>query len=123
MINPLSLIFGGLVEAGKQLGSLWLTNKKAKIEGKIALSQALVKGDLDYNVAAQRASETSWKDEFLTLFTCGIFALCFIPYFQPAMKAGFLFLKDSVPDWFSYCFVGMYVAVYGLKGWKIFANK
>jgi hypothetical protein len=121
-MNPLSLIFGGVVEAGKTLGSLWLKNKQTKIEGKIAINTAITQGRIDYNVAAQRASEMSWKDEFLTLFTCFIFALCFIPYTQPAMKAGFLFLKDSVPDWFSYCFVGMYVAVYGLKGWKIFKN-
>lgn len=118
-----NLVFGGIVEAGKQLGSLWLTNKKTKIEGKIALNKALVQGDLDYNVAAQRASETSWKDEFLTVFTCTLMAMCFIPHTQPAMKAGFIFLKESTPDWFSYCIVGMYVAVYGLKGWKIFANK
>ena len=122
-MNPLSLIFGGVVEAGKQLGSLWLKNKQTKIEGKIAINQAVTQGRIDYNVAAQRASEMSWKDEFLTLFTCTIFALCFVPSTQPFMKDGFAFLKDSVPDWFSYCFVGMYVAVYGLKGWKIFANK
>jgi hypothetical protein len=122
-MNPFALIFGPVISTVKELGGLWMKKKIARVEGDIAIQQKLLGGDIDYNVWAQRASQTSWKDEFLTLFTCGIFALCFIPATQPAMKEGFLFLKDSVPDWFSYCFVGMYVAVYGLKGWKIFSNR
>jgi hypothetical protein len=122
-MNPFALIFGPIVSTVKELGGLWMKKKIARVEGDIAIQQKLLGGDIDYNVWAQRASQTSWKDEFLTIFTCTIFALCFIPATQPAMKEGFLFLKESVPDWFSYCFVGMYVAVYGLKGWKIFSNK
>jgi hypothetical protein len=119
-MNPLTLIFGPVVGAVKELGSLWMKKRIARVEGEIAIQQQVVAGQLDYNTWAQKASTTSWKDEFLTLFTCAWLTACFIPSLQPVMEKGFMFLKTSTPDWFSYIVVGMYVAVYGLKGWKIF---
>jgi hypothetical protein len=122
-MNPLSLIFGGIIGTVKQLGSLWMKKKIAKVEGEIAIQHRIVAGEVDYNVWAQKAGMSSWKDEWLTLWTTAAVTLCFLPSTQPYMKEGFLFLKESTPDFFQYCFVGMYVAVFGLKGWKIFTNR
>ncbi|MHA2068768.1 MAG: hypothetical protein ACXABY_30760 [Candidatus Thorarchaeota archaeon] len=121
-MNPFSLILGGISNAVSTLGKAWLDNKKAKIEGEYKIQGKVIDGQIDYNTWAQRAGQTSWKDEFLTLWTCAIITLCFVPATQPVMKEGFIFLKEHTPDWLTYCFVGMYVAVYGLKGWKIFKN-
>jgi hypothetical protein len=121
-MNPFSLIFGGITEAVKTLGGAWLQNKRVKMETEAKIQEKVVSGEIDYNTWAQRAGATSWKDEWLTIWTTGMVTACFIPRLQPYMEAGFKFLKDSCPDWFTWCFMGMYVAVFGLKGWKIFKN-
>jgi len=101
---------------------MWLANRKAKSDAKIAVQGLIAKGELDYNVAAQQGMAASLKDEFLVLWTTGLVTLHFFPSFQPQLEAGWTALADIAPDWFGYCFVGMYVAVFGLKGWKIFKN-
>ena len=43
----------------------------------------------------------SLKDEFWTLIFGGILICCFIPYTQPFVKEGFMFLDEHTPAWFS----------------------
>ena len=43
----------------------------------------------------------SLKDEFWTLIFGGILIACFIPYTQPYVKEGFIFLDESTPNWFA----------------------
>lgn len=124
-MNPLALVFGPIVGAVKELGGLWMKKRIAKVEGEIAIQNKVVSGEVDYNVWAQKAGQTSWKDEWLTIWTTMLVTAHFIPHsgIQNALKVGWTNLANVAPDWFGYCFVGMYVAVFGLKGWKIFSNK
>ena len=115
-------ILGAILPGVWKLGSMWMANRKAKSDAKIAVQGLIAKGELDYNVAAQQGMAASLKDEFLVLWTTGLVTLHFFPSFQPQLEAGWTALADIAPDWFGYCFVGMYVAVFGLKGWKIFKN-
>ncbi len=119
-MNPLSLIFGPVVGAVKELGSLWMKKKIAKVEGEIQIQQRVVAGELDYNTWAQKAGMSSWKDEWLTIWTTALVTAHFMPGLNGYLKNGWDALANVAPDWFGYCFVGMYVAVFGLKGWKIF---
>jgi hypothetical protein len=114
-----SIITGGITT----LVSGWFEYAKEKQKAKTAVQTQIIQGETDYNVEAQRGMAASWKDEFLTFWTTGLVTIHFIPYFQPYLEHGWLMLKNTAPDWFGYCFVGMYVAIFGLKGWKIFANK
>ena len=121
-MNPLSLIFGGVVEATKQLGTMWMQGREKKHEAKMAHLARVVKGEVDYNSLAQQGMAASIKDEFLTLWITIFVSLHFYPPMQPYLKHGWTMLADVAPDWFGYCFVGMWAAVFGLKGWKIFKN-
>jgi len=124
-MNPFSLIFGGLVTAAKESYGLYMRKKIAKVEGEIAIQGKVVEGTLDYNTWAQKAGQSSWKDEYLTVWTTMLVTMHFVPIqsVQDALNTGWEALANTAPDWFGYCVVGMYVAVYGLKGWKIFSNK
>jgi hypothetical protein len=105
-----------------ELGKMWMANRRAKSDAKIAIQNKIATGEIDYNVEAQRGMAASLKDEFLVLWTTGLVTLHFFPSVQPHLQHGWKMLADVAPDWFGYCFVGMYVAVFGLKGWKIFKN-
>jgi hypothetical protein len=101
---------------------MWMANRRAKSDAKIAIQARIATGEIDYNVAAQKGMAASLKDEFLVLWTTGVVTALFFPQTQEYVAKGFFMLEKSTPDWFAYCFVGMYVAVFGLKGWKIFKN-
>lgn len=112
---------------GKIAGS-WLETRKVKAEGRIAIASAKVaatvkrteqQGDMD--LEAMRGMAFSWKDELLLIWTLAVVTGCFIPGLQEYVKDGFIFLESATPDWFGWCFTGMYVSVFGLrtfKGWS-----
>lgn len=120
-MNPLSLIFGGVTEAVKTLGSLWLETRKTKIVGQQKLQEQIQQGAIDYNVAAQQGMAASFKDELVTIWMLTMMSLNFVPSMQPYMEKGWEFMQRATPDWFAWAFVGMIVAIFGLKGytgWK-----
>jgi hypothetical protein len=82
----------------------------------------VTQGEIDYNSLAQQGMAASLKDEFLTIWITTMVTLHFYPPMQPYLERGWKALDTMAPDWFGYCFVGMFVAVFGLKGWKIFKN-
>jgi hypothetical protein len=125
MMNPLSLIFGPIISAGKELGSMWMKGKQQKHAAKMAHMQQVVQGKLDYNNLAQKGMVGTLKDEFLILWFTTIMTMNFIPSAQPYMEKGWKFMNAHTPGWFSYCFIGIVVATFGLKGWagwKTFKN-
>jgi hypothetical protein len=117
-MNPLSLIFGGVVEAGKAIFGQWMETKRTKIIAQQALQTQIQKGEIDYNVAAQQGMAASFKDELVTIWMLTVMSFNFVPSMQPYMKKGWEFMQTSTPDWFAWAFVGMIVAIYGLKGYK-----
>ncbi len=121
-MNPLSLIFGPIISAGKELGKMWMEGRQKKHQAKMAQAIKVIEGQADYNSLAQQGMAASLKDEFLVLWTTGLVTLHFFPSCQPYLERGWKALATIAPDWFGYCFVGMYIAVFGLKGWKIFKN-
>jgi hypothetical protein len=116
-MNPLSLIFGGAIKAISGLGSMWMKSKRKKHEAKMAHLGRIVQGEVDYNSLAQKGMVGTLKDEFLILWFTIIMSLNFYPPAQPFMEKGWKFMNAHTPGWFSYCFIGIVVATFGLKGW------
>jgi hypothetical protein len=121
-MNPFSLIFGGVTTAVKELGTMWMSGKQAKHKAKMAHLGRIEQNLADYNSLAQQGMAASWKDEFLVVWFTVIMSLNFYPPAQKYMEDGWVFMKASTPEWFAYCFVGIVVATFGLKGWKIFKS-
>jgi hypothetical protein len=116
--SAVKLALGPLADLGK----MWMANRRAKSDAKIAIQNRIATGDIDYNIAAQKGMAASLKDEFLVVWTTGVVTALFFPQFQGYVANGFRILQDAMPDWFAWCFVGMYVSTFGLKGWKAYKN-
>ncbi len=116
--SVVKLALGPVAELGKR----WMKGRKAKSDAKIAIQARIATGQIDYNVAAQKGMAASLKDEFLVVWFTGIMTLNFVPSMQDTMKDGWIFINANVPGWFSYCFIGMVVATFGLKGYKGWMN-
>lgn len=120
----LQFLIGPVVGLIKEIGGNWLKNRRIKQEGKIRINQAKIEAKVkrveqqgEMDIKAVEGMRFSWKDELLTVWTITIVTACFIPQLQPYIREGFIFLKTDTPEWFGWCFVGMYAAVFGLRTW------
>lgn len=122
VINTAGTIFGNWQQRKKIESQGKVDIAKARVEGQIEITKEKTTGEINYNVEAQRGMRFSWKDEYLVVVWTSILISAFLPWTQPYLKEGFLFLEDHTPWWYSYCLVGMVVASFGLKGWNFLRN-
>jgi len=102
----------------------WMDTRKVKAAGKIALATAKVEAKVkkieqqgQMDIQGVNDMKYSWKDEMWTIFFIGVLVCSFLPWTQPYIKEGFIFLKAETPDWFSWAFLGAIAATFGLRTW------
>ncbi len=122
MALPLLPLVGGVVD----LVTLWVSGRveksKARIEAdvavqkrraEIALTETKLEGQWDLEQA--RASEASWKDEWLTLLVSIPLIMAFLSdAARDAVRAGFDALA-MMPDWYRWAVGIVFAASFGVK--------
>ena len=86
---------------------------RAKAEAKVYETEATSSMLMEQNLTQQMAG--SWKDEFWTLIFGAILVASFLPWSQPFVKEGFIFLEESTPNWFSTC---LYICIGSSFGYR-----
>ncbi len=127
MINI--LLQGLLGVAGEAVGG-YMETKKAKakqklvkIEAETSLMEKQIAGEIDWDVAAQKNSSGSWKDEYLTILFSIPLLLCFLPWTVEYVERGFAALALT-PEWYKYTLGVIVSASFGIKGaTKMFGGK
>ena len=124
MLPLLAPILGFLGSLGKS----WLDTRKAKVVGKLRITEAKIeakvtkiKAEGNMDIQSVNDMRYSWKDEFWSLIFGAILIGCFLPWTQPYIQTGFVFMKDSTPEWFEWGLLGIIAASFGLRtfmGWK-----
>ena len=113
------------------LAGAWMEKKVTEQKGKSAVALAKAEAEAEVmKVAATheagwekimaQGSQDSWKDEAWTILFIIIIAMCFIPFTQPYVEAGFTALSNT-PEWFQwamYASIGASFGIRGLKGLK-----
>tara|TARA_Y100000385_G_scaffold92770_1_gene95814 strand:- start:273 stop:629 length:357 start_codon:yes stop_codon:yes gene_type:complete len=102
------------------------------IDGKtqIKLTEAEIKkkqltGEIDWDLAAIKATENSWKDEWITLLFSVPLVLAFMPFSwaEDLVANGFAAL-EAMPQWYQISLGGIVSASIGLRSIsKFFGNK
>lgn len=127
MIN---LLVQGLVGVASDAIGGYMETKKAKakqklvqIEAETTLMQKQIAGEIDWDIAAQKNSSGSWKDEYLTILFSIPLLLCFLPFTVEYVERGFQALALT-PDWYKYTLGVIVSASFGIKGaTKMFGKK
>lgn len=114
-------IISGVVELGKT----WLEGKNKKIAAKAdAEAKVMVKAaesHADWESIMAKASESSWKDEFLIIVLFIPAIACFFPGGPEIVKEGFNALA-TMPDYYqNFLYIGV-LASFGLKAGKEIKN-
>ena len=123
------LIQGVMGIAGEAVGG-YMETKKAKakqklvqIEAETTIMEKQIAGEIDWDVAAQKNSSGSWKDEYLTILFSIPLLLCFLPFTVDYVERGFEALAMT-PDWYKYTLGVIVSARFGIKGaTKMFGKK
>ena len=104
------------------LATSYLDSKAQKqiIEAEIRKKQ--LTGEIDWEVEAIRASQSSWKDEAWTLCFIAILLGSFVPPLQPYMKQGFENIS-AAPTWFSWACYASIAASFGIRTVRGFGKK
>jgi hypothetical protein len=117
---------GQLLGPISSLAGTWLQGRvdkaKAETDVKVARAKAEAKvyetsatSDMLNEQALTNQMAGSWKDEFWTLIFGAILVASFLPWSQPFVKEGFIFLEESTPDWFSTC---LYICIGSSFGYR-----
>ena len=103
-----NLIASGVVEVVKG----WFEVKKSKQQAESAYHMALVKGEQDWDLEAQKAARYSWKDEFITIVW---FAPLIMAWFDPTAAMAWVAFVSGLPYWYQFGMFGIIAASFGLR--------
>jgi hypothetical protein len=123
LIKPLlgvaSQAVTGFVETKKAKAEKELT----KIKAETSLMEKQIKGEVDWDLAAIKNTENSWKDEWLVLLFSIPLILSFCgDWGRNIVFNGFQALSQA-PDWYKYTLGVIVSASFGIKGATKFFKK
>ena len=124
LIGPLTELAGGWLKgkADKQAAESKLKLTEAETKSKILLSKETSVADWERIMA--QGSQTSWKDEWLTILFSIPLCLSFLPFqwAEGAVQNGFAAL-ESMPDWYQYTLGVIVAASFGVRSATKFFGK
>lgn len=103
-----SIIVGGIVELTKG----WFEVRKSKQEAEAAYNQQALKGEIDYDLEAMKASRYSWKDEIITIIW---FSPLVVGWFDPEYALKWVKFVAEMPTWYQFGMFGIIAATFGLR--------
>ena len=107
---------GPLFSSVGSLASTWLDGKVAanKAEATIRMKEAT--GDIDWDLAAIRATQGSWKDEYILILFSIPLILSFCGEWGRVIVADGFMALSGMPDWYQYSLGGIVASSLGTKG-------
>lgn len=136
MFGFITKIFGGgiLKDIFGMMGDHFKKKRERKLvrlEAEIALEakkqEAIMlkdTADIQWNQIMAKGSQTSWKDEYITILISLPFIAVFLPWTQEYVSLGFEVLRTQVPDWYKAAFAVVVSGAFGMNQYmKWFNNK
>ena len=125
----LNLLIGPVAD----LASTWLSGKveekKAQSATKVAMAQAeavvmqkKATGEIDWDLEMAKGSQSSWKDEWLTILFSIPLILAFVPGMEDVVANGFARLNE-MPEWYQYSLGVIVAASFGVRSATKFFGK
>ena len=115
---------GPLFSSVGNLATTWLDGKVAanKAEATIRMKEAT--GDIDWDLAAIRATQGSWKDEYVLILFSIPLVLSFCGEWGRAIVADGFQALSGMPDWYQYSLGVIVAASFGVRSAaKLFGKK
>ena len=123
LIGPVAELAGTWIN-GKVVKSKAETSAKvAKAKAEAVIMEKKATGEIDWDLEMAKGSQSSWKDEWLTILFSIPLILAFIPGMEEVVKNGFAQL-EAMPEWYQYSLGVIVAASFGVRSaTKIFGKK
>jgi hypothetical protein len=121
ILGPLGAIASSWLEGRNEKIRANTKVKVAQAEAEATVMQKKATGEIDWDVAQAKASETSWKDEWLTVvFTLPLILLLFG---EEERVNNFFLALSNCPEWYQYLLGTIVAASFGFRGAAKFIGK
>jgi len=126
-------MWSAIISGVTSLASDYMSERKTKAESKAKIAQAeteariqhlkrVAETESSYDLEALRQTQYSWKDEFALIVVVFPFIGAFLPWTQPYVEQGWIFLSEKTPDYYWYIFSGAIAASMGIR-WAVGRKK
>ena len=122
LIGPIADLAGTWLSGKVEEKKAQAATKVAKAQAEAIVMQKKATGEIDWDLEMAKGSQTSWKDEWLTILFSIPLILAFIPGMEDLVRNGFQQL-EQMPEWYQYSLGVIVAASFGVRSATKFFGK
>ena len=122
LIGPIADLAGTWLSGKVEEKKAQSATKVAKAQAEAIVMQKKATGEIDRDLEMAKGSQTSWKDEWLTILYRIPLILAFIPGMEDLVRNGFQQL-EQMPEWYQYSLGVIVAARFGVRSSTKFFGK
>lgn len=114
LIGPITQLAGTWLDGKVEKTKAETNAKVAKAKAEAVIMERKATGELDWDLEMAKGSQSSWKDEWLTVLFSIPLVMAFIPGMEEVVANGFEQL-NSMPEWYQYSLGVIVAASFGVR--------
>tara|TARA_X000001388_G_scaffold32377_1_gene22914 strand:- start:1304 stop:1687 length:384 start_codon:yes stop_codon:yes gene_type:complete len=122
LIGPIAELAGTWMSGKVEEKKAQAKTRVAKAEAEAIVMQKKATGEIDWDLEMAKGSQSSWKDEWLTILFSIPLVLAFIPGMEEVVANGFARLNE-MPEWYQYSLGVIVAASFGVRSATKFFGK
>ena len=122
LIGPIANLAGTWLEGKVETKKAETGAKVAKARAEAVIMEKKATGEIDWDLEMAKGSQSSWKDEWLTILFSIPLILAFIPGMEEVVSNGFAQLQ-AMPQWYQYSLGVIVAASFGVRSATKFFGK
>ena len=122
LIGPIASLAGTWLEGKVETKKAVSQPRLLKHVLKHRIMQKKATGEIDWDLEMAKGSQSSWKDEWLTILFSIPLILAFIPGMEEVVANGFAQLQ-AMPEWYQYSLGVIVAASFGVRSATKFFGK
>ena len=122
LIGPITQLAGTWLDGKVEKSKAETNAKVAKAKAEAVIMERKATGELDWDLEMAKGSQSSWKDEWLTVLFSIPLVMAFIPGMEEVVANGFAQL-NAMPEWYQYSLGVIVAASFGVRSATKFFGK
>jgi len=122
LIGPITQLAGTWLDGKVEKTKAETGAKVAKAKAEAVIMERKATGELDWDLEMAKGSQSSWKDEWLTVLFSIPLVMAFIPGMEEVVANGFARL-NALLEWYQYSLGVIVAASFGVRSASKFFGK
>ena len=122
LVRPIADLAGTWLNGKVEKTKAEAATKVAKAKAEAVIMEKKATGEIDWDLEMAKGSQSSWKDEWLTILFSIPLILAFVPGMEEVVKNGFAQLQ-AMPEWYQYSLGVIVAASFGVRSATKFFGK